>query len=368
MYIGGGTGALLLLDCNALASLVNGFEECFHVLPDCERTLEGNPENFTDESVSLALKLGFNRFSVGIQSLQDKVNSFTNRGHDSREALRAINVLVKTNLPFSVDMMFGLPFQTPDTVEDDIRALVDLKVPTISLYRLRNAEREKMGIGNASVWNVPINRVRLDSKGLLPDVLETYRMRDRITRVLREHDYAPSPCGWWNRPGTYPDGNIPRVSRDKWQRYSNMFAFGPGAYGWLTGRGTEVIQTHNVTDIAQYVKHMQATPDLPPLSHGRHLFGLNAIGTRLSFAFKANQPICISEYKTRFGVRLLEDEPYASVFAALLAKGLMQSTMDGKALTSTADGEELHEEIMFHYFHQAIGSSTLAQCQRTATA
>lgn len=368
MYIGGGTGALLLQHPDSLARLVAHLDHSFAVQLQCERTMEGNPENFTPATLKVALDLGFNRFSVGVQSLQDKVNEFTNRGHDAREALRAIELLTETGKPFSVDMMFGLPFQTPDSVESDIKILTDLKVPTISLYRLRNSEREKMGIGNASVWNVEANKVRLDNQGLLPNVVETYRMRDRITTVLRSAGYHPSPCGWWNRPDVYGAANIPTVSRDKWQNYSNMIAFGPGAYGWYTGRTTDALQTHNITDISAYIEHMRSMRDVPPLSHGRLLTGLDAIGTRLAFAFKANQPINVDEYESRFGVRLLRQEPYATVFNTLLEKGLMREIEGRNELIPTEAGEELHEEIMYQYFHKGIGGGDLSFCRRTAAA
>ena len=71
-------------------------------------------------------------------------------------------------------------------------------------------------------------------------------------------NYQPSPCGWWSLPGTYPDGNIPRVSRNKWQRFDTMLAFGPGAYGWLSGAGQSAIQTHNSSDINGYLHHMES--------------------------------------------------------------------------------------------------------------
>lgn len=364
LYIGGGTGALLLNNEKALTKLISHVESHFDLRPDCERSLEGNPENFTDQTIDLALRLGFNRFSVGVQSLQPEVNLFSNRGHTPQDALRAIQVLMASGKPFSVDMMFGLPYQTAESVGRDIQTLVEIGVPCITLYRLRNVEREKMGIGNASVWNSEKYKKRLTETGIFPDVLETYKMRDAATRVLRTHGYHPSPCGWWNKPGLYPEGNIPRVSKDKWQKYHSMIAFGPGAYGWLAGSQRRSIQTHNITDINQYVSHMNENVAVPPLAYGRVLEGNIAIGTRLSFAFKANQPIELEEYRRLFGIDLLDDEPYAHAFKALLDKDLMVLGPDRTWLLPTWKGEELHEEIMYFYFHKMIGGASDALCKR----
>jgi len=363
-YIGGGTGALLLNNEPAFRRLITHVDRNFNLVKDCERSLEGNPENFTEQSVELALDLGFNRFSVGVQSLQSEVNAFSNRGHSPEEALRSIQVLSKAGRPFSVDMMFGLPYQTPESFERDIRTLVEFGVPSISLYRLRNVEREKMGIGNASVWNSEKHKQRLTENGIFPSISMTYQMRDAATSILRTNGYHPSPCGWWNKAGTYPDGNIPRVSKDKWEKYNSMLAFGPGAYGWLSGNQPSFVQTHNITDINKYIAHMESNPTAPPLAYGRVLEGNIAIGTRLSFAFKANQPIKLDEYRELFGIDLLNDEPYANVFAELLKRDLMARSPDGRSVAPTWKGEELHEEIMYVYFHKAIGGTLDATCKR----
>lgn len=355
-YIGGGTGALLLNNRSALSGLVNHVRNHYNIRECVEWTIEGNPENFTDETLSLALDLGFNRLSVGVQSLQEEVNKFANRGHSAEEAKRAIKALLKTRKPFSVDMMFGLPYQTVETVTKDIAFLANMGVPSITIYRLRNSEREKMGLGNASVWNARLVRERLDGCAAFPQVIETYKMRDSIVDVLLSNNYFPSPCGWWNQKDTYPEGNIPRVSRDKWERYNTMLAFGPGAYGWLTGNESEFLQTHRPTKISDYMQTVsQIGP--PPFSHGRLLKGQAAIGTMLAFGFKANQPISTDLYKTRFGVNLLSDEPYASVLNTLIEKGLLATEEDKRFLKPTLKGEMLHEEIMYVYFHKAIGAA-----------
>ena len=360
-YVGGGTAALLR--ARHLARLMGHVRDAYSLSPDCELTLEGNPDNFSNEAVRTALKLGFNRFSVGVQSMQDEVNRFTGRKHDSRASLRAIQVLAGTGYPYNVDLMFGLPFQTPESVRRDLQILVGLRVPTITIYRLRNVERHKMGIGNAAAWNSPRVRERLHREGYFPSLQQTYRMREEAVRVLLGHSYFPSPCGWWNAPDTYPDGNVPRVSRNKWQCYDTMVAFGPGAYGWLTSDGAEVIQTHNESDISAYVRRMSSAA-LPPLAFGRHLRGFQALASALGFAFKANQPIEMERFRRQFGVELLADSPCREVVGDLLRKGLLEICDGGAALRPTLDGEALHEEIISVYFHGRVGGFSAPVCQK----
>jgi len=362
-YIGGGTGALLLGSDETIAPLVAWVRSAYDLADDAEVNIEGNPENFTRENLERALGLGFNRFSLGVQSLQDEVNDFTKRRHTAEQSLAAIENLLATGKPFNVDMMFGLPYQTPESVKRDFEVLTDLGVPTITIYRLRNADRQDMGIGNRAVWNNPTVRERLIQEGRFPSLTQTYAMRQEAVGKLLAGAYHPSPCGWWSRPGTYEGGNIPRTSKDKWEHYDTMLAVGPGAYGWLTGGGEEFLQTHNILDIGRYAAFMQAEGGLP-LAPARRLSGHKAIGTALGFNFKANQPIRLERYKEQFGADLLEVEPFASSFADLIQRGLVEQVDGGSALRPTLDGEALHEEIIQHYFHERIGLSDAPVCRK----
>lgn len=362
-YMGGGTAGLLLNCEAALRKILDHSRQNYSFGEECEWNIEGNPDNFDKRQMQLAVDLGFNRFSVGIQSFEDPVNEFTKRKHSSEQSVEAVENLIATGFPFNVDMMFGLPLQTVDSVRQDMVRLVEMGVPTITIYRLRNVDREALGIGNRSVWNVPKVRDRLIRDNVFPTLEETYDMRQSVVSVLLEHRYYPSPCGWWSAPDTYPQGNIPQVSRNKWQNYDTMIAYGPGAYGWLTGVRPEVVQTHNQTDISTYVDIMQSGDRLP-LSHGRHLTGYKAIGATLGFNFKANQPIVLARYRTQFGVDLLGDEPFAGAFSELLERGLVEMCDDQTALRPTLNGEALHEEIIEVYLHKRIGLSDGPMCRR----
>jgi len=362
LFIGGGTASLLRP--RHLERIMTHVRANYALADECESTLEGNPDNFLGEEVAAAQQLGFNRFSVGIQSLDTRVNAFAGRRHDRDMSLRALEKLRASGRPYNVDIMFGLPHQTARSVEDDVRTLVDYGAPTITIYRLRNVERHKLGIGNQSAWNVDKVRRRLHDQGMFPSLDATYAMREVLVDVLLSKDYRPSPCGWWSAPRTYPDGNIPRVSRNKWQKYDTMVAFGPGAYGWLAGNRRDPVQTHNIADIATYVRHMRSEAT-PPLAFGRHLQGNQAVATAFGFAFKANQPIEIDRFERTYGVRLTQDFPYAPVLRELVDKGFMKLVNGSmRSLIPTLDGETLHEEIISIYIHDRIGNLQMPVCRR----
>ncbi|ESZ22845.1 radical SAM protein [Mesorhizobium sp. L2C084A000] len=362
LYLGGGTASLLRVW--HLERVLTHVREHYALAPNAEITLEGNPDNFLEAEAADAARIGFNRFSLGVQSLNDRVTSFTGRKHDAADSLRAIDKLAATGKPFNVDMMFGLPHQDVETVVTDIEELVARGVPTITIYRFRNALRHEMGIGNKSAWNNAQVITHMASEGLFPTLAQTYAMRDAITDVLLANNYHPSPCGWWSKLGTYPDGNIPQVSRNKWQHFDTMIAFGPGAYGWLSGSRHEVVQTHNIQDIAAYLQHMRDGATEPPLSFGRHLDARQTVATVLGFAFKANQPIELARFKSQYAVDLLHVEPYSTVLGHLLQTGFLEMSADGRSVRPTLDGETVHEEIISHYLHKTIGDADAVACKR----
>lgn len=363
VYLGGGTAAMLRI--GDLARIMEHLRGQYNLAPGAEITLEGNPENFLDGEPRRAVDLGFNRFSLGVQSLQDKVSEFVGRKHSAQQSIAAIKALRATGRPYNVDVMFGLPHQTVENVATDVRALIVLGVPTITIYRFRNAKRSEMGIGNKSAWNNDRISRQLRRDGLYPSLEETYEMREAVVDCLAQAGYAPSPCGWWSRPGTYQEGNIPQVSKNKWERFETMIAFGPGAYGWLTGGGQEVVQTHNMTDIGGYARHREGELTAP-LAFGRVLGGVQAVAARLGFAFKANQPIDIASYELLHGVRLFDENPYRDVIEELIGAGFLAWCGPGK-LKPTADGETIHEEIITAYFQNRLaGEQVFAVCNRAA--
>lgn len=360
LYIGGGTAAVL--GANQLDRLMGHVRRSYALSANAEISLEGNPDNLTRSYIKDAINIGFNRFSVGIQSLQDAVTGFVGRKHDRAMSLETIRALRETGLPFNCDYMFGLPYQTVATIREDIQTMADLGVPTITIYRLRNADRAAMGIGNKSAWNNPRVLRAMQEKRLFPTLENTYQMRAAIMDVFSEHGYNPSPCGWWSKDGTYADG-IPQVSRNKWQNFDTMIAYGPGAYGWLTGGSGQVIQTHNISDISAYMSAMNDTRSLP-IASGKLLRGYRAVGTAFGFKLKANQWIDMQVFEEEWGVNLMKDQHTGPILKQMMDRGLIEVSRDGRLIRPSPAGEALHEEMISIYAHDYIGGCREQVCKR----
>jgi oxygen-independent coproporphyrinogen-3 oxidase len=351
-YLGGGTAGLLLNHKEPFIRLMQHIREKYNLTSDAEITVEGNPENFSLKGVSLAISQGANRFSVGVQSLDDNVNNFSNRLHSSEQTRAALDVLGSTDLPFNVDMIYGLPKQSIRGFSDDIDELCRLKVPTITMYRLRNNDRRALSIGTTSLWN------KTKDTELFPSLEDTYEMRAKATRILKSYGYSPGPSCWWSLPGTYKNKqNIPRVSHSKWVQFDSMLAIGPGAYGWFTGDSGKILQYHNEPSLHAYAEKLQSEKGTV-VSFGKSIETKGAASAALAFRFKAFADISTTWFEERYGVNIQIDEPFASVLLEMLEKGFLTQPEYG-VFSPTLAGEALHEEIHTYYFLERLGASSL---------
>src|SRR6266699_3407137 len=84
IYLGGGTPSLL--GEHHLLNLFNAIHKNF-ALTNPEVTLEANPDDLSQQTLTMLKNVGINRLSIGIQSFDDAILKFLNRAHSSAEAL-----------------------------------------------------------------------------------------------------------------------------------------------------------------------------------------------------------------------------------------------------------------------------------------
>jgi oxygen-independent coproporphyrinogen-3 oxidase len=135
LFLGGGTPSILGAD--NLTKLVDGLCSNFDLSQLEESTIEANPESATEETLEAALKAGFNRISIGVQSLSDGELKAVGRIHTAGQAVAAIGLAKKVGFRnISADLIIGLPGQTWDSLRDSIYRLTSLGINHLSLYCL----------------------------------------------------------------------------------------------------------------------------------------------------------------------------------------------------------------------------------------
>ena len=135
VYFGGGTPSQLGEE---------DFQQIFKAiqkhygLEDCrEITLEANPDDLSKEYLQMLSALPFNRISMGIQTFDDATLKLLKRRHNARTATEAVRRCREAGYQnISIDLIYGLPGETKERWEKDLRQAISLNVEHISAYHL----------------------------------------------------------------------------------------------------------------------------------------------------------------------------------------------------------------------------------------
>lgn len=135
IYFGGGTPSLLSVE--HFNDIFLALREVYDLSNVKEVTVEINPENYNPEFISGILKLGVNRFSVGIQTFDNDALKWMNRSHIASQSIAAIKGIQSLGIDnISIDLIYGLPSSSHAIWEQDLITAMELRVNHISAYCL----------------------------------------------------------------------------------------------------------------------------------------------------------------------------------------------------------------------------------------
>jgi len=136
IYFGGGTPSLFAPE--GIAEILERIKTSgVELSPDCEITLEANPEEGCLGLFKDLLNLGINRLSLGVQSLDARSLLQLERIHSAEKAKRAICEAAEAGFEnISIDLMYDLPEQTEASWQSTLDQLKELPIRHLSLYNL----------------------------------------------------------------------------------------------------------------------------------------------------------------------------------------------------------------------------------------
>lgn len=195
LFMGGGTPTVLpadLLD-EVLAAV-------FDRMP-CDRshthTVETSPESVTEEHIGVLRARGIGRVSMGIQSLDDNVLDAVRRRHDAEQALEACELLARSGLIVNVDLMYGLPGQSKESLRRDIESVASRGIHSVTLYELRINERtpvakvitrdKRWDLAQLVQWRAYVKQAAQDL-GFTQTRWHTFK---RLDTIASRHERAP---------------------------------------------------------------------------------------------------------------------------------------------------------------------------------
>ena len=139
IYFGGGTPSIL--NYEQFKIIFDAIYELFTISEQPEITFEANPDDLTLDFLRSMQALPFNRLSLGIQSFDDGDLKRINRRHTSMQAVNAVKDAQAAGFDnISIDLIYGLPFQTIASWERQLDTALNLNIQHLSAYGLTYEE------------------------------------------------------------------------------------------------------------------------------------------------------------------------------------------------------------------------------------
>lgn len=294
LYIGGGTPSLL--DIEDLDSIL----QCFNFENNAEITIEVNPETVNFDYMQRLYAVGFNRISIGIQSLDNNILKSIGRIHDASTALQTIIAAQKAGFKnISTDFIYGLPKQTIDSFVKDLIQVVDLGIKHISLYGL------KIEDGCYFYQNIPSH---------LPDDDMQADMYLAAIETLEKRGFSHYEISNFAIPSLESRHNMNYWSDGEY------YGFGVAAHGYIGG-----VRYSNFCGLNEYEKDYTQKEFLRALSKKERLQETIFLG------FRRGDGIDIADINEKFCIDF--DKVYSTVLNKYLLTGHIIKTAQGYKLS-----------------------------------
>lgn len=161
LHFGGGTPTFL--SDAQLQRLMGILSTHFEFLPEGEYSIEIDPRKVGRETIFKLAELGFNRISVGVQDLEPKVQQAVNRVQSLEETLEVIQAARDSGFKsVSIDLIYGLPFQTAESVAHTVEQVIAISPDRIALYNYAHLPTVFMPQRRINEADLPLPAVKLD--------------------------------------------------------------------------------------------------------------------------------------------------------------------------------------------------------------
>ena len=133
LHLGGGTPTFLK-DAE-LALLMDMLKRNFQIAPGGEYSIEVDPRTVDEKRLAFLAELGFNRLSFGVQDFDPEVQAAVHRIQPVQQVFDLVAQARKIGFEsLNVDLIYGLPKQTPASFDRTLAQINELRPDRIALY------------------------------------------------------------------------------------------------------------------------------------------------------------------------------------------------------------------------------------------
>ena len=216
VFIGGGTPTALPPE--ELFRIVKAVKHNFKLTKNAEFTIEANPATVSYATLVKLRRMGVNRLSMGLQSAHENELQALSRTHTRKDFARSFKMARDAKFDnINVDLMFGIPYQTTDSLLHTIRYLTRVQPDHISLYDLKIEP------------GTPFYRNYSEIAPYLPDDDTEADMYISAIEMLRNCGYLQYEISNFARPGHMCAHNL------KYWNCDEYLGFGVSAHSYFNG-------------------------------------------------------------------------------------------------------------------------------------
>jgi oxygen-independent coproporphyrinogen III oxidase len=268
VYIGGGTPSLI--ESKLIEQIICTIKKNFNIKTGAEITIECNPESVTKEKIRHYKKIGINRFSLGAQSLTDKILKRVGRAHDSRQIFEAVKILKREKIKnFGLDFIIGLPFQTLQSFKKELETILEVNPPHLSYYFLSpDTEQIKNFLSEC------------------PTEESQIKIYNHLIKRLKNEGFIHYEVSNYAKPGFECRHNL------RYWNQQEYLGLGLGAHSYINGTVSE-----NEIDLGKYIKNpvhifdkYKLEPDVKRMDY-------------IMLYLRTAKGINISDYERKYGMK-----------------------------------------------------------------
>jgi oxygen-independent coproporphyrinogen-3 oxidase len=355
IYFGGGTPSIV--EAEQLASLVEACRGAFEVSRDAEITIEINPATLERSKLEMWLSAGINRASVGVQSFIDRELVSLSRTHTAETARGTVAVLREGGFNnVSLDLIAGLPDQTLEDWESNLREALELRPEHLSLYLLEVKEgtqlfsQIKRGQRPAPDDDLAAEMYRSMCEAAQGSGYEHYEISnfalfsgatDRFRETAEETSCFGEPQS--AKPGKNPcalaEAGLLRSKHNlKYWTGAPFYGMGCGAHSY-DGRARWV----NTFKTEHYIEKVALSGHA--IGERHELSADERAADALFMGLRLREGIDLADFRAEYEMDVLKR--YAGEFPALLSSGLIELN-EGRLMLTDA-GRLLSNEVFVHF-------------------
>ncbi|RYF49597.1 MAG: oxygen-independent coproporphyrinogen III oxidase, partial [Comamonadaceae bacterium] len=133
LHLGGGTPTFL--SDEGLRELMAMLKRNFTLAPGGEYSIEVDPRTVDSDRLAVLAELGFNRLSFGVQDFDPEVQKAVHRIQPADQVFELVDSARALGFEsINVDLIYGLPRQTPESFDRTLAQVTQLRPDRIALY------------------------------------------------------------------------------------------------------------------------------------------------------------------------------------------------------------------------------------------